>query len=215
MDFQTVIFNRFKKLFVEDTSVNVSRGESVYKDVKTKDKSKELSKGVEAPKEASASETKPGETKSKETGQTGIKSRYSNLSDGKKAAVNIGVGLGGVGAVTATGAGINSALNSSHDAGVKSANAAHAADAAETATKVAAKHAVDSPSGAALGEKGANAYHAIKKTLGSGEDAAKNIAGHGLDTISSHAGPALAAGAIGTAAWMARRRALKNVSRGL
>ena len=53
-------------------------------------------------------------------------------------------------------------------------------------------------------------------TAGAGvKDAVKSGLGHAADFVATNPGTALGIGAAGIAAWLARRRALKNASRGL
>lgn len=66
-----------------------------------------------------------------------------------------------------------------------------------------------------VAQKWANAGDAVGDKLGAAKDSAKSIVGHIGDMVAAHPTAALATGAVGTAAWLARRRALKNASRGL
>jgi len=69
--------------------------------------------------------------------------------------------------------------------------------------------------GQTASEKIANASGAMSQQASHVGDAAKSAIGHAADFATANPGTALAAGAVGTAAWLARRRALKNVSRGI
>jgi len=69
--------------------------------------------------------------------------------------------------------------------------------------------------GQSVAHKWANAGDAMGNKLGDAKEATKSIVGHVGDMVAAHPTAALATGAVGTAAWLARRRALKNASRGL
>jgi hypothetical protein len=60
-----------------------------------------------------------------------------------------------------------------------------------------------------------HASAALSQQAGVIKDIGKSAVGHAADFTTKHPGAAIAAGAIGTAAWLARRRALKNANRGL
>jgi hypothetical protein len=60
----------------------------------------------------------------------------------------------------------------------------------------------------------ANATEALSQQAGAIKDMGKSAVGHVADFTTKHPGAAIAVGAIGTAAWLARRRALKKMNRG-
>lgn len=167
MDFQTVIFNRFKKLFTEGTKAGVLGTLGVG--------------GLAA------------------TGYYANKG--VNWVQGQKEFKN----------PLSTPDGIARQTASDNLAKYGSAGPPHLRN-----PSVATDHVANTvaPHAAGFDDKVGNAAHALSQQAGAIKDMGKSAIGHAADFTTTHPGAAIAAGAIGTAAWLARRRALKKVSRG-
>jgi hypothetical protein len=193
MDFQTVIFNRLKEIFTEATypGTNPIAGTAVHRTPQTTPASAQANPAFSKNKAMIAA----GATVASAGGITyGANKLVNTITK----APTIYQGPQGV------------LKNPLYNPQKNAPDTSHFFNSGKSSTPVAP---IINPADN-LSTKLGNASDQMGAQIDTVKAASKNAIGHAADFATVHPGVALGAGAVGAAAWLARRRALKRVSKG-